>query len=62
MVTFVTPPVKPATLRTMPPAVFWTPRTIEAAKAAPGKVGRLTGPDGREDGAPPVALAGVRAG
>jgi hypothetical protein len=40
LVTRVTPPVKSLRLRTMRPDVFWTPPTIEAAKAAPGKVGK----------------------
>ncbi len=39
LVTWVTPPVKPPRLRTMRLDVFSTPPTIEAAKAAPGKVG-----------------------
>jgi hypothetical protein len=39
LVTFVTPPVKPVTLRTMLLAVDWTPRTMFAAKAEPGSEG-----------------------
>jgi hypothetical protein len=42
LVTDVTSPVKPATLRTMLEAVDWTPVTIDAAKAAPGSVGNWT--------------------
>ena len=42
LVTWVTPLVNPVTLRTMPPAVDSTPRTIVAAKAAPGSVGNCT--------------------
>ena len=59
LVTWVTPLVKPVTFPTMRLAVPWIPRTIVAAKAAPGSVGRLTGPEGRE---PPAALEGARAG
>ena len=49
----VTPPVKLVTLRTMRLDVPSIPRTIVAAKAAPGKVGNWTRPvegvEGREE-------------
>ena len=48
LVTCVTPLVNPVTFLTMRLDVPWTPLTIEAAKAAPGSVGRLTRPDGLE--------------
>ena len=48
LVTCVTPPVKSVTLRTMRLDVPSTPRTIDAAKVAPGSVGRLTRPLGRD--------------
>ena len=44
LVTLVTPPVKRSTLLTTLSAVFCIPVTMVLAKAAPGKVGRLTGP------------------
>jgi hypothetical protein len=56
LVTCVTPLVKPVTFLTMRLDVPWIPLTIEAAKAAPGNVGRLTRPDGLEP------LEGTRAG
>ena len=40
MVVFVTPLVNPTRFVTRLEAVFWTPVTTEAAKSAPGKVGR----------------------
>jgi hypothetical protein len=59
LVTSVTPLVNPVTFPTMRLAVDWIPRTIVAAKAAPGNVGRLIDPEGREPVAP---VAGARAG
>ena len=44
MVAWVTLPVKRSTLLTTVLAVFCVPVTMVLAKAAPGKVGRLTGP------------------
>jgi hypothetical protein len=41
LVTLVTPAVKSVALRTMLLAVPSTPRTTVAAKAAPGKVGKV---------------------
>ena len=55
----VTPPVKSVTLRTMRLDVDSTPCTMVAAKAAPGKVGRLTRPEVWE---PPGALEAARTG
>lgn len=62
LVDWVTPPVKPVMLLTMRPAVFWTPFTIEAAKAAPGSVGSCTRPvEGRGvEGLAVVAAGRVR--
>jgi len=44
LVTSLTPPVKPVTFLTMRLAVPSIPRTIVAAKAAPGSVGNWTRP------------------
>jgi hypothetical protein len=44
LVARVTPPVKRSTLLTTLSAVLCIPVTMVLAKAAPGKVGRLTGP------------------
>ena len=57
MVTLVTPAVKSAALRTMLLAVPSTPRTTVAAKAAPGRVGRLGLADLEPADGAPVDLA-----
>jgi hypothetical protein len=59
LVTCVTLPVKLVRLPTMRLDVPSIPRTMDAANAAPGSVGRLTCPEGRE---PPLeAVAGAEA-
>jgi hypothetical protein len=52
----VTPPVKSSTFETRFPEVVCTPLTIEAAKVAPGNVGKDILPPPPEEGAEGNAL------